>query len=82
MRYAVITDNKVLNIIVANENTAAKLPFELVSVENIPVETGDEYDGTHFYRGGEKIIPYEDITENELAIAKAALVELGVDVNA
>lgn len=60
----------------------------LIPIDDRPVDIGDTYDGSDFYRNGTKLLsPYEMLQEQlaqleaELADADAALNELGVTVD-
>lgn len=43
-----------------------------VIIESLPVQIGDSYDGTDFWRGGEKVVA---VSENVLAALDAAYTE-------
>ena len=62
MNYAIIDENNiVINIAVAYQPLDEKWIF----IDNRPVTFGDVWDGTDFYRNGEKVLTREE----ELAIA-------------
>lgn len=45
---------------------------QAVVIEGLPVHIGDTYDGTNFWRGGEKVVA---VSENVLAALDAAYTE-------
>lgn len=72
MRYAVITDGVVTNLIELHPMNADE--FDAKATNDIPVQIGDTYDGNTFYRNG---VPLRSATE-EMADMRAALNNLGV----
>lgn len=74
MRYAIIQDNIVTNIIVLRDTNAQDFP-EAVSVLDRPVTIGDNYIDGKFYRNSKEVLtPTEEIEQY-----KAALAILGVE---
>ena len=69
MRYALIDNGVVANIIWLSSSNAGDFPLA-VPFGDRPVAVGDTYDGTAFYRNGEKVT-----TEAERA-AETAVAEL------
>lgn len=55
MRYALIKDGTVINIIWLYPGNAHDFP-NAIPCENIPVTIGDTYDGAAFYRDGVKVM--------------------------
>lgn len=55
MRYALIQNGHVKNIIELNPNNAADFPSALPVPENLPVGIGDTYQDGAFYRNGERV---------------------------
>ena len=72
MRYAVITDGVVTNLIELHPMNAGE--FDAKATNDIPVQIGDTYDGSTFYRNG---VPLRSAAE-EMADMRAALNNLGV----
>ena len=65
MRYAVIEQDKVINIIEAEARGAESLAayMTLVATGERPVAIGDSYEDGRFYREGEEIVsPLEELT--------------------
>ena len=60
MRYALIKDGVVINIIWLYPGNARDFP-NAVPCEDVPVSVGDMYDGEAFYRDGERILSEKDI---------------------
>lgn len=75
MRYAIIQDNIVTNIIVLRDTNAQDFP-EAVSLSDRPVTIGDNYIDGKFYRNNKEVLTLAE--ENEQY--KAALAILGVEV--
>lgn len=74
MRYAIIQDNIVTNIIVLRDANAQDFP-EAVSLSDRPVAIGDNYVDGKFYRDSKEILtPTEEVEQY-----KAALAILGVE---
>ncbi len=83
MRYAVIKDGEVKNIISLAQANAKDFP-DAVATKDYPVAIGDKYDGEYFYRDGNRIISFAEELEAalaELEDMKIALETLGVTVN-
>jgi hypothetical protein len=90
MRYAMIKDGIVVNVISLAQTNAKDFP-NAVALKDYPVAIGDKYDGDSFYRDGERISSLDE----QLAVAnakyeamlaemedmKSALETLGVTVN-
>lgn len=79
MRAAVIKDNTVTNIIEVIDGYGKPV----VLTGDLPVQIGDSYDGTDFYRDGEKVTEHTGLQEESNAITEeyiAALETLGVEV--
>ena len=53
----------------------------LIDLEDRPVAIGDTYDGSDFYRDGEKVLTPLEQAQAEIEDMKTALNELGVNVN-
>lgn len=53
----------------------------LINLSDRPVAIGDTYDGADFYRDGEKVLTPLEAAQAEIEDMKAALAELGVNVN-
>ena len=73
MRYAVITEGAVTNIIALRETNAGEFP-DAVALHDRPVGIGDTYSEGKFYRDGEEVLT----TQEEIEQYKAALQTLGV----
>ena len=73
MRYAVITEGAVTNIIALRETNAGDFPGA-VALHDRPVGIGDTYSEGKFYRDGEEVLT----TQEEIEQYKAALQTLGV----
>lgn len=65
MNYALIVDGVVVNIIWLYEGNAEEFP-NAVHIGERPVRMGDTWDGTDFYRNGEKVLT--PLEEMELAM--------------
>lgn len=77
MTYAQIDNDKVVNIISAEEHGAKslfKLGFVLVPT-NKPIAIGDTFDGITFYRDGIEVLTEQEV---EIATLKEALNIVGV----
>lgn len=53
----------------------------LINLADRPVTIGDTYDGSDFYRDGEKVLTPLEQAQAEIEDMKTALNELGVKVN-
>lgn len=73
MRYAVITEGAVTNIIALRETNAGDFPGA-VALHDRPVGIGDTYSDGKFYRDGEEVLTAQE----EIEQYKAALQTLGV----
>ena len=84
MRYAVITDSTVVNIIELNQSNASDFPDAVPTGDDRPVTIGDSYSDGAFTRDGEPVLTYAERLEAEVAEYDAALTDianaLGVDV--
>lgn len=72
MRYAVIEDGVVANVIILYPGGAKSFP-DAVPCGDVPVAIGDTWDGEHFYRGGEKL-------DSPLAVAQQEAQTLKEDI--
>ena len=77
MDYALIEDGIVTNIIWLHPHNESEF-HNAVSLNDRSVGIGDTYDGTDFYRDGEKVLTSLEQAQAELEDAKAALALLGV----
>lgn len=59
MEYALVKNGVVENIIVLLSRNAQDFP-NAVSIEDLPVQIGDTYDGERFYHDGEPIYSLEE----------------------
>ena len=73
MRYAVITEGAVTNIIALRETNAGDFPGA-VALHDRPVGIGDTYSEGKFYRDGKEVLTAQE----EIEQYKAALQTLGV----
>lgn len=80
MRYAIITDGVVTNIIILYPGNAGDFP-DAVRCGDVPVAIGDTYDGQDFYRGGIKVVSALAAAQQDAEDMQAALEELGVTVD-
>lgn len=78
MRYAIITDGVVTNVIVLYPGNAADFP-DAVPCGDLPVAIGDTYDGEHFYRGGERVLTALEQAQKDAEDMQAALELLGIN---
>lgn len=78
MRYAIITDGVVTNVIILYPGNAADFP-DAVPCGDLPVAIGDTYDGEHFYRAGEQVLAPLEQAQKDAEDMEAALRLLGVD---
>ena len=65
MRYALITNKKIENIIDLDEHALKDFP-NAVFCEHYPVQIGDSYENEKFYRDGVEILTYTEQYENDL----------------
>lgn len=69
MRFAIVEENKITNVIVLNPETAGEFPNAVTIPENIFAGIGDKYHDGRFYRENpetheeEEILPYDPIAE-------------------
>ena len=80
MKYALLEGGVVTNVIWLNPKNAKDFP-SAVPTQNKPVSIGDTYDGTDFYRDGEKVLTALEQAQAAIEDMKAALIELGVTVD-
>ena len=78
MRYAIITDGIVTNIIALNDRNASDFPTA-VKLGDRPVDIGDTYADGKFYRDGVEVLTPLEHAQAEIDAYKAALNELGVE---
>ena len=80
MRYAIITDGVVTNVIILYPGNAADFPTA-VPCGDVPVAIGDTWDGEHFYRAGERVLTPLEQARKDAEDMAAALELLGVGNN-
>ena len=78
MRYAIVTDGIVTNVIALNDRNANDFPAS-VKLGDRPVGIGDAYTGGKFYRDGVEVLTPMEQAQEEIEKYKAALHELGVE---
>lgn len=78
MRYAVIEDGVVVNVIILYPGGAKSFP-NAVPCGDVPVAIGDTWDGEHFYRGGERVLTPLEQARKDAEDMQAALELLGID---
>ena len=78
MRYAIVTDGIVTNIIALNDRNANDFPAA-VKLGDRPVGIGDTYADGKFYRDGAEVLTPMEQAQVEIAEYKVALHELGVE---
>ena len=78
MRYAIVTDGIVTNIIALNDRNASDFPTA-VKLGDRPVGIGDTYADGKFYRDGLEVLTPMEQAQAEMTEYKAALQELGVE---
>ena len=76
MRYAIIQDNIVTNIIALRDTNAKDFPGA-VALHDRPVGIGDTYSEGKFYRDGKEVLTAQE----EIAQYRAALNTLGVETD-
>ena len=74
MRYAIVTDGIVTNVIALNDRNASDFPAA-VKLGDRPVGIGDTYTGGKFYRDGKEVLTAQE----EIEQYKTALQTLGVE---
>ena len=80
MRYAIITDGVVTNVIVLYPGNAADFPTA-VPCGDVPVAIGDTCDGHDFYREGARVLSPVEQARKDAEDMQAALELLGVGNN-
>lgn len=78
MRYAIVTDGIVTNVIVLNVRNAGDFP-KAVKLGDRPVSIGDTYTDGKFYHDGVEILTPMEEAQAEIVEYKAALNTLGVE---
>lgn len=78
MRYALIDNGIVTNIIALNDRNAGDFPTA-VKMGYLPVGIGDNYADGKFYRDGVEVLTPMEQAQAEMTEYKAALQELGVE---
>lgn len=78
MRYAVIEDGVVVNVIILYPGGAKSFP-DAVPCGEVPVAIDDTWDGEHFYRGGERVLTPLEQAQKDAEDMQAALAVLGID---
>lgn len=78
MRYAIVTDGIVTNVIVLNDRNASDFPTA-VKLSDRPVGIGDTYTDGKFYRDGVEVLTPLEQAQAEMTEYKTALHELGVE---
>ena len=79
MRYALIENGVVTNIIVLNDRNASDFPAAVKLGDLLPVGIGDTYADEKFYRDGVEVLTPMQQAQAEMTEYKAALHELGVE---
>lgn len=80
MRYSIITDGIVTNVIILYPGNAADFPTA-VPCGDVPVAIGDAYIDGKFYRDGELLKSQMEVAIEDMEDMQAALTELGVTVD-
>ena len=78
MRYAIVEDGIVSNIIVLYPGNAADFP-EAVPCGDVPAAIGDTWDGEHFYRAGKQVLTPLEQARKDAEDMQAALELLGIN---
>ena len=78
MRYALIDNGIVSNVIALNDRNASDFPTA-VKLGDRPVGIGDTYADGKFYRDGVEVLTPMEQAQAEITEYKAALNELGVE---
>lgn len=78
MRYAIITDGVVTNVIILYPGNAGDFP-DAVRCGDVPVAIGDTWEGEHFYREGARVLSPVEQAQKDMEDMEAALRLLGVD---
>lgn len=75
MRYAVVENGAVMNIIELNQSNASDFPAAIPTGEDRPVAIGDAYADGVFTRDGEPVLTHTEQLEADLAAIEEALNE-------
>lgn len=78
MRYALIDNSIVTNLISLSENNASDFPTA-VKIADRPVAIGDNYQDGKFYHDGVEVLTPLEQAQAEIAQYKTALKTLGVE---
>lgn len=78
MRYAIVDNGAVTNIIALNDRNASDFPAA-VKLGDRPVGICDTYTDGKFYRDGVEVLTPMEHAQAEMTEYKAALQELGVE---
>ena len=78
MRYAIITDGVVTNVIILYPGNAADFPTA-VPCGDVPVAIDDTWDGEHFYREGARVLSPVEQARKDAEDMQAALEVLGIN---
>lgn len=78
MRYALIDNGIVTNVIALNDRNASDFP-SAVKLGDRPVGIGDTYTDGKFYRDGTEVLTPLEAAQAEIETYKSALNELGVE---
>lgn len=78
MRYAIVTDGIVTNVIALDDRNANDFPAA-VKLGDRPVGIGDTYTDGKFYRAGVEVLTPMEQAQAEMTEYKAALQILGVE---
>ena len=78
MRYAIVDNGAVTNIIALNDRNASDFPAA-VKLGDRPVGIGDTYTDGKFYRDGLEVLTPMEQAQAEITEYKTALHELGVE---
>lgn len=81
MRYAIITDGVVTNVIILYPGNAGDFQTA-VPCGDVPVAIGDTYDGQDFYREGEKVVSPLTAAQKEMETMQADLPMLKAQIQA
>lgn len=78
MRYAVIEDGVVVNVIILYPGGAKSFP-DAVHCGDVPVAIGDTWDGEHFYREGAQVLSPVEEAQKDAEDMESALELLGIN---
>lgn len=81
MRYAIIEDGIVTNVIILYPGNARDFP-SAVPCGDVQAAIGDTWDGEHFYRAGEQVLAPLEQAQKDAEDMQAALELLGVENDA